>query len=262
MARICPLFSSSSGNSTYIDTPNGGFLVDAGASFKNIVQAVTAAGCDFSDLRAVAVTHEHSDHIAGLKTVLKKTGVPLIASPQTLETLAAADKIPAETVTIPAEAETLDLVGVGITHIPTSHDCVGSGGYSFTLPDGRRIAVCTDLGVVTDAVRTALTGCSAVLIESNHDVSMLQRGPYPPSLKMRILSEMGHLSNVACATELPALLKSGTTRFILGHLSQKNNLPMLALSTAKASLADAGAEFGKDYLLNVARPNGNEVVLL
>ncbi len=262
MARICPLFSGSSGNSTYIDTPNGGILIDAGASYKSIVGAIASAGCDIGELRAVAVTHEHTDHISGLKTLLKHTGVPLIASAKTLETLAASNHVPSETVPVVCDENEIEIAGIGLRHIDTSHDCVGSGGYAVTLPDGRRVAVCTDLGVVTDTVRAALTGCAAVLLESNHDVNMLKNGPYPPQLKLRILSDHGHLSNIACAAELPALLRSGTTRFVLGHLSRKNNLPMLALSAAKASLADTGAEFGKDYLLNVARPAGNEVVLL
>ncbi len=262
MARICPLFSGSSGNSTYIDTPNGGFLVDAGGSYKRLSAAILQAGGHLDDLRAVVVTHEHIDHVAGLKVLLKNTGAPLIASGETLQALADADRIPAETVTVPIGETPLSLVGVEIEHIKTSHDCAGTGGYAFTLPDGRRIAVCTDTGVVTDAMRRILPGCTAVLLESNHDVLMLKNGPYPPQLKLRILSDYGHLSNGACAEQLPELLQSGTTRFILGHLSQKNNLPMLALSAAKAALCEAGAKVGRDYLLNVARPEGNEVVLL
>ena len=130
------------------------------------------------------------------------------------------------------------------------------------MPDGKKISVCTDLGVVTDGVRSAIKGSDAILIESNHDVEMLNRGPYPPELKMRILSDHGHISNNACDAELVRLLNSGTKRFILGHLSQKNNTPLLALSSAEAALADEGAKNGRDYLLSVAAPTGNRVTVV
>ena len=138
---------------------------------------------------------------------------------------------------------------------------MGSSGYRFTFSDGKSVAVCTDLGIVTDEVKNSLSGCDTVLIESNHDIDMLKRGPYPPQLKLRILSDNGHLSNNACALTLKELLKGGTVRFILGHLSQHNNLPMLALSTAKQSLLDLGAKCGSDYTLSVAKPCFNEVTL-
>lgn len=259
MARICPLFSGSTGNSTYIGTSQGSFLVDAGGSYKGICAAISNAGGSVEDLRAIAVTHEHIDHVKGLKTLLKTLKIPLIASRKTLETLAAEDKIPDDTKLICADEETYVFGDMQIQRFATSHDCVGSSGYKFILPDGKSVAVCTDLGVVTDEVRNRIMGCELVLLESNHDIQMLKRGPYPPHLKLRILSDEGHLSNIACASELPMLLKNGTTRFILGHLSQKNNLPMLALSAARASLMDVGAEQNKDYLLYVARPDRNEV---
>lgn len=261
MARICPLFSGSTGNSTYILSDKGGILIDAGASFKSLNEAVENAGGTLDTLRAVAVTHEHTDHIKGLKNLLKKTGVPVIASQKTLETLINADLIPQETQTLCAE-DTNEIYGIGINRFATSHDCLGSSGYVITLSDGKKIAVCTDLGVVTDEVRNSLYGCNAVLIESNHDIEMLKKGPYPPQLKLRIMSDTGHLSNNACATELKELLKNGTTRFILGHISRNNNLPMLALSCSRATLADIGAKDGNDYILTAAKPCFNEVVLL
>ena len=127
-------------------------------------------------------------------------------------------------------------------------------GYSIILPDGRRAAVCTDLGVVTETIRQKLCGSSVVLIESNHDIEMLRRGPYTAELKLRILSDKGHLSNVACAAELPMLFKSGTNRIILGHISAENNTPEIALSAARASLASIGAIDGEDYILTAAKP--------
>lgn len=262
MSRICPLFSGSTGNSTYIGTKNGGILIDAGASMKALCSAIEAAGGDYSEIAAVAVTHEHIDHIKGLRPFLNKTGASLIASEQTLAALAQYDKIPEKTKVLCIGDKPVLVNGIAINRFETSHDCLGSSGYSFILPDGKKVSVCTDLGVVTDTVRKAISGSEALLIESNHDIEMLKRGPYPPMLKVRIMSEKGHISNVACAAELSYLLKSGTTRFILGHLSQNNNTPLIARSCAEAALIDAGAEKNRDYLLSVAAPSGNGVVVI
>lgn len=262
MSKLCPLFSGSDGNVTYISALGGGILVDAGASYKGICEALERSGGSILEIRAVAVTHEHSDHIKGLKTLLTKTKIPLIASAVTAETLVGMDVVPSETKIIIADQNKTEISGLMVSRFATSHDCEGSSGYVVTLPDGMRIGVCTDLGVVTDEVRAALIGCKAVLIESNHDLKMLKQGPYPAQLKMRIMSEKGHLSNNSCAAELPQLLKSGTDRIILGHISKNNNMPMLALSSARATLADIGAQNGIDYILSAAKPFGNGVTAL
>ncbi len=262
MSRICPLFSGSTGNSTYIATKNGSILVDAGASFKGMSAAIEAAGGSVEDIKAIAVTHEHIDHVKGLKILLNKTKIPLIASKETAEALLEADRIPEGTQIIIAENSGIEINGIVLTRFATSHDCVGSSGYSFLLPDGKKITVCTDLGIVTDTVRNAITGSDVLLFESNHDIEMLKRGPYPPQLKMRILSDKGHISNATCASELKTLLKGGTSRFILGHLSQKNNTPLLARSSAEAALMDLGAQNGIDYRLYVAAPTGNGVTVI
>ena len=253
MARLCTLASGSTGNSTYLSTTDGDILIDVGISTKALLEAIEQVG-DVSRLRAVAITHTHTDHIKGLKTFLKKVNVPLIASSDTLVSLAENNLIPAETKTIAADSDVVTLSDIAIDFFATSHDAKGSGGYAIALPDGRRTAVCTDLGIVTDTVRQKLFGCNAILLESNHDVEMLRRGPYRAELKLRILSDKGHLSNSACAAELPALLKSGTSRIILGHISAENNTPLLARQSAAASLAQIGAKDGIDYILETAKP--------
>lgn len=262
MAKLCPLFSGSSGNSTYISTSSGSILIDAGASGKALETALQAARGSLSDILAVAVTHEHIDHIKGLRVLLKKTGAALVATSDTLEALARENRIPAETEVICADCGTVGVGDIEIMRFATSHDCAGSSGYTVSANGKKIAAVCTDLGVVTDEVRHAIAGYPAVLIESNHDVEMLRRGPYPAHLKLRIMSERGHLSNNACAAELPRLLEKGTGRFILGHLSRNNNLPMLALSSAKATLSDVGAVAERDYMLTVAKPSSNGVIPL
>ncbi len=262
MSKICPLFSGSTGNSTYISTKEGSILVDAGASFKGLKEALARVDAKIEDLSAIAVTHEHSDHIKGLKTLLKNTKTKLIASTKTIEALAKADLIPSCVEVIAAENREISVGGIIVNRFATNHDCEGSSGFSFLLPDGKKASVCTDLGIVTDEVRLALSGSDLVLLESNHDIEMLKRGPYPPLLKVRIMGDSGHISNNACAAELPHFLRSGTTRFVLGHLSQNNNTPLLARSAAEAALMDIGAENGKDYILKVATPFENEVMVI
>ncbi len=262
MSKICPLYSSSSGNSTYIGTKNGAILVDAGASFKGIKESLARFDTSPDEVLAVAVTHEHIDHVKGLKTFLSKTGALLIASEETAAALANSQRIPPKTKVLIADESPIEIGGTVINRFATSHDCVGSSGYSFILPDGKRFSLCTDLGIITDQVRNALYRSDLVLIESNHDVEMLKRGPYPPELKVRILSDKGHLSNSVCATELKNLLLNGTKRFILGHLSQHNNTPMLAKSSACAALMDLGAQINKDYILTVAHPQDNGVTVI
>ena len=262
MSRICPLYSGSTGNSTYIGTQNGGILIDAGASFKGICNALELAGGSYDEIKAIAVTHEHADHIKGLKTFLNKSGASLIASKGTINALLKAEVIPANTNIIEIDAKAIEINGIQINRFATSHDCEDSSGYSFILPDFKKVTVCTDLGIVTDEVRKAINKSDVLLFESNHDIDMLKKGPYPPMLKVRIMSDMGHISNVACSAELKDFLKSGTMRFILGHLSQKNNTPILARAAAEASLMDLGAKNGKDYLLSVASEKNNGVIVI
>ncbi|MBE6733438.1 MAG: MBL fold metallo-hydrolase [Ruminococcaceae bacterium] len=261
MAKFCPLFSSSSGNSTYISSAYGSILVDCGVSFKTLKASIEGIGGDIGDIKALFITHEHIDHIKCINTLLKNIKIPLVASSATLAALESAGKIPAGTELINIDANQYEISDIAVNRFATSHDTDGSSGYVFDL-GGQRVAVCTDLGVFTDEVRKALKGVRTLLIESNHDIEMLRRGPYPPELKLRIMSDKGHLSNNACAVELPKLLNGGTTNFVLGHLSQHNNLPTLALSTAKSCLMDIGAESGRDYIISAARPQNNEVIYL
>lgn len=261
MAKLCTLASGSTGNSTYISTPDGDILIDAGISCKALLAAINDVGCNIANLRAVAVTHSHTDHIKGLKSFLANTKIPVVASSETLEYLTSRNMLPADARVLCIESGGIEFGNIALDFFSTSHDSAGSGGYVVTLPDSRRAAVCTDLGIVTDEVRKKLYGCETVLIEANHDIEMLKHGPYPAQLKLRILSDIGHLSNNACAAELPALVKGGTTRIILGHLSRENNTPALACASARATLAEAGAVCDNDYILKVAKPKTAEVTV-
>lgn len=253
MARLCTLASSSDGNSTYISAVGGDIIVDVGISYKAFAEALERAGGDVNKIKAVAITHDHSDHVKGLKPFLNKVKVPLIASEATLNALCEKGLVPAGTKTIVAD-NGVEIGDMFIDYFKTSHDAPGSGGYVINFSNGARAAVCTDLGVMNDNIRQKLYGCNALLIESNHDVEMVRHCSRPESTKLRILSDVGHLSNNACAIELPNLLKRGATRIVLGHLSTENNTPILARSTAKTMLSQIGAVDGVDYILEVAKP--------
>lgn len=259
MAGFCPLFSGSSGNCTYIAAEGTGLLIDAGVSARRIEQALTAREIDPRSVAAIAVTHEHSDHIAGLRVLCKRYGYRLIASEGTLRGVAEAGiPVSPENVIGP---EGVTVGSLQLRAFPTPHDTPESTGYTVTLPDGRRVAVATDMGHMTERVLQELCGCDAVLIESNHDVCMLKNGPYPYVLKQRILSERGHLSNEACDAALPALVQSGVKYLYLGHLSRENNRPELAYRAAGEALQRAGIRVGTDCRLGVAPPEATLPIL-
>lgn len=249
MARIYPLFSSSKGNASFVGSPRGGVLIDAGVSCKRLMQALGQCGIPEGAIRGIFITHDHSDHVKGLRMVTKRLRVPVYAQEQTLERLIAGDQLapgcPAQVMEGRVTAGDAE-----ITAFDTPHDTVQSCGYRITGADGRTCGVCTDLGHVTREVHQALLGCDLVLLEANYDPRMLAEGPYPGYLKQRIASERGHLSNPDSGALAAALVAAGTTRLILGHLSQENNTPALAEQT----VAQALGQFRRngDYLLEVA----------
>ena len=253
MARFCTLYSGSSGNSTYIGCGSGGILVDAGVSCKALLTALSAREISVESLRGLFITHEHVDHIKGLRVLLKKYPIPLFAPRETLDDLAERDELPAGLPVNEVDASTRICVDdMEITPFATSHDSRSSYGYRVELPDGRIISVATDLGHVSEEVHRGISGSDLVLLEANYDEGMLRCGPYPYPLKRRISSDSGHLSNTMCADEALQLIREGTTRLVLGHLSKENNLPLLARETVSSELTVAGMREGGDYLLRVA----------
>ncbi len=260
MTDFCALFSGSSGNCTYISCGGTALLVDAGVSTRSICRALESIGSAIGNVAAVLVTHEHSDHIRGLQTMTSKYHIPVYANAGTIEGIRGSLALDAGCFTLLPTGASAEIGGMRVSSFATSHDSRESVGYRIDTPDGRRVAVATDLGYVSNGVLGSLSGCDVAMLESNHDVGMLQNGRYPYPLKRRILSNTGHLSNAACADTLPALYRAGTRRFVLAHLSRDNNLPELALATAVSAMKLSGAPAG-DYHIEVAPRSGPEHLL-
>ena len=232
--------SGSSGNCLLLSSGSTHILIDAGISKRRIEQSLAQSGLSMREIGGVLITHEHSDHISGLKMLIKHCAPPIYA-PRTVANRLRGCLPEAEGLlhVIPVN-EAFTIGSLTVTAFHTPHDTDESVGYRV---EGEGIfALATDMGHVTEEVFSALSGADTVLIESNHDEEMLRYGPYPVYLKRRILSDRGHLSNACCAQLSRKLALGGTRRIILGHLSRENNTPALALSAARESTAGLPVE--------------------
>lgn len=255
MAKFFTIASGSSGNSSFVGASGEGILIDFGVSCRNVTSALKNRGIDPDSLSGILITHEHSDHIKGLSVFLKNHRVPLYASAPVLSYLSSNGLVPAGSVLKEID-EHGEIIGkMLVKPFKTSHDSVGSFGYSITTPDEHRISVCTDTGYITDDAREHLLGSEVVLMESNYDNGMLDFGPYPYHLKRRIKGPAGHLSNTDCAVFLSELIKSGAKHIVLGHLSKENNTPDVALQTCISELSLSGLKRDRDYFIFAAPRN-------
>ena len=250
------LFSSSKGNAVYIRCAENEILIDAGTCAKSIQTALRSIGTDIKNIQAILVTHEHSDHIRGIPVIAKKYHIPVHITDPSAAKLSSLLAYPSVLISHSPLYE-LQIGRLHIHSFLTPHDSNMSVGYTVELniDDTRkiRIAIATDIGHISEDIRRELIGCDYVLLESNHDREMLIAGNYPYMLKQRILSPRGHLSNDDCAEMLCELAQSGTRHVLLGHLSEKNNTPVLAYSCCRAKLAQqAGIS---RFSFDVASPN-------
>ncbi len=261
MAKVVPLFSGSSGNSYYVGSAGSGILIDAGRSAKQITKALDDNGIDIKTIEAIFVTHEHSDHVKGLRVFANRHDIPVFMSEGTLNALTDGGYIDGKTRCHVIQSGGVDLSTMHVDRFPISHDCAEGIGFRVDMGD-RKYALATDLGYISDEVEKSLLGCDVVTIESNHDVNMLKMGPYPYILKRRIMSDKGHLSNLTCSEFLPRLVRSGTKRFILAHLSRENNMPEIAYRESLNELNANDMELMCDFTLSVApvETDGSSVV--
>lgn len=248
MARVVPLFSGSKGNSYFIGSSGEGVLIDAGRSCKQLEMALDYNKIKVSSIGGIFITHEHSDHCSGLRVFAKRHGIKVYASFGTLMAMEEKQYID-ENVLTEVITDSCVVGNMQINRCNTPHDAKESCCYQVVTADDRRAVIATDIGVMNDNIRNIIKDSDFAVVESNHDVKMLQNGMYPYNVKMRILSDKGHLSNDACAQELADFVKSNTVRLMLGHISENNNLPKLALNTALEALAKQGMKNNIDFTL-------------
>lgn len=263
MICFATLFSGSSGNCTAVWNEEGVVLIDMGVSCRRAVTALNELGIAASDVSAVLITHEHVDHISGLKIYGKHYGTPFYGTRSTklyMEDNGCLE--PFHEFVEVEKGRRFSVGGFEITPFATSHDSRTCCGYRLER-DGKAVAVATDIGTVDDDVRECLRGCGIVALESNYDDYMLRTGPYPPSLQARIRSPFGHLSNSACAAEVARLVSEESVKnVVLMHISDKNNTPQMALVSCIAAAEDAGVTEDCYHIIAAPRDHTSEVLRL
>lgn len=234
MHGFCPLASGSKGNAIYVGTKNTKILIDAGISLKSLTQKLAEINVDLSDIDAIVVTHEHTDHIKGLPMLGCKLGIPVFANTETARAI----------YEIIGDAPKFKLFSTGeifvygdIEFFPFSiqHDAIDPVGFRLRI-DQKTIGVCTDLGFASSLVVQALQECDYLYLEANHHVDMVHACSRPVVYKQRVLGRLGHLSNVQCAELLMQLLHPKLKHVYLAHLSSECNAPQVALNTIQEML--------------------------
>lgn len=235
-----PLCSGSSGNASYLEAGGVRLLVDAGVSAKRMQDLLTMIDVSAKTLDAILVSHEHTDHIAGVGVLSRRYDLPVYAAAECWEHMPASlGAIPQKNKRVFEPDRDFYLRQLCVHPFSTPHDAAHAVGYSFHCA-GKKLSIMTDIGHVSGGMLDAVADSDLLLLEANHDVEMLKAGSYPYPLKMRILSSRGHLCNEDAGLVLQKLYDRGVKNAILGHLSQENNTPELALVTVQTVLESAG----------------------
>jgi phosphoribosyl 1,2-cyclic phosphodiesterase len=236
IVRICAIASGSSGNSTFVGTERTRLLVDAGLSYRDTCNRLASIGEDPAALDAIVITHEHCDHVGGLARLAKKLDIPVY---MTWLTAPAIEWLSAPKLELFQAGATLSIGDIEIDSFTIPHDAIDPVGFCIRA-QGIKFGIATDLGYVTDSIRFHLRRADLLLLESNHDLDMLKVGPYPWSVKQRVMSRVGHLSNDSVCEFISRDFEPCASALILGHLSQHNNHPEIARIAARQALDQRG----------------------
>ena len=240
---VTVLGSGSKGNCTVVSTSGTRLLVDAGFSCRELLRRMILCGLDPDCIDAVLVTHEHSDHVAGLRVLAKRLKIPVYITAPTYHAYqkgvrdSAGNRIALTRLEHFCSGTSFQIGDIMVTPFTIPHDAVDPVGFTFRS-GGIKIGVCTDLGYMPASVRHHLRGCHVLMVESNHDLEMLRGGPYPWSVKQRVMSNVGHLSNDRLAEFLTSDYDGVAEFLILAHLSEQNNHPEIARMTAERALSE------------------------
>ncbi|MCL1982426.1 MAG: MBL fold metallo-hydrolase [Clostridiales bacterium] len=248
---FCSFASSSSGNCYLIKSGAAALLVDAGLSWRRTQDSLKQSGTSIGDLKAVLVTHEHSDHVRCLKVLAGKLPhAHVYASAGTWS--GAGDLVPEKQRATFETAKKFIIGDIEAMPFPLSHDAAEPAGFSF-CSGGKQISVLTDTGVVNDDIYNAIKDADLLVLEANHDVEMLRMGRYPWPIKQRILGEKGHLSNAAAAEVIckVVLERPKERHVLLAHLSKENNFPEMAYQTVKNLLEEQGCRIDRDVCIDI-----------
>jgi phosphoribosyl 1,2-cyclic phosphodiesterase len=251
---VSMLASGSRGNCAFVSSASTRILVDAGISCREVFKRMKSVGEDPHSLAAVVITHEHTDHIHGLATLAKKLRIPVFMTGATH--LAWARAMRDENGVRPQlekferfePGHSFQIGDIAVKPFTIPHDAVDPVGFTFRA-EGVKVGIATDLGYIPLSVRDHLRGCDVLVMESNHDLEMLRVGPYPWSVKQRVMSRVGHLSNVALADFFTNDYDNSATFVVLAHLSEHNNHPEIARREAERALATRGGLFCSRVLL-------------
>lgn len=243
--RVTVLGSGSSGNSTLLESNGSGILIDAGFACRELETRLNYVGFPPQRIKAIVVTHEHTDHIKGVEVFSKKHKVPVYLSEGTKEACEI-DEFKAWLETFQTGSD-FSINGFDIHPFRIAHDAADPCGF-VVKSDGCRVGIGTDLGYVTRLIEEKFSGLDLLVFEANHDPEMLMKGPYPWFLKQRIASRNGHLSNPEAAEFLRSAVTEHTRHIYLAHLSRTNNTPSLAMETCRQALDEAGNSVTKLYM--------------
>lgn len=233
--RLTVIASGSRGNCALLEIGTARLLLDCGISCKRIKTALQPLGLTPDDLDGILITHEHTDHTTGLKTLLGRHHIPVYTRPRTMAAIGRS--VPNIGDTFSPLYDKVSIKDVTVEAFSTSHDAADPIGFSVSC--GEKFSLATDLGIMTGNVLSGILDADVLLLEANHDRQLLQRGSYPYALKQRILSARGHLDNRTAGETLCRLVKR-PEHVILGHMSEENNRPLLARQTVEAVISEAG----------------------
>ena len=235
-----PLCSGSSGNASFLEAGGVRMLIDAGLTGRQLIDLLHEIDVTARTIDAILVTHEHSDHVRGVGVLSRKFDIPVYADAECFASMRPiVGEIAARNMRVFEPDTAFFIKSVRVLPFSTPHDCAHPVGYAVSA-EGKKLSVMTDIGHVTTAMLDTIENSDLLLIEANHDVDMLRAGSYPYPLKMRILGGKGHLSNEDAGLTLVKLHERGVKNVILGHLSNENNTPELALVTVQSALENAG----------------------
>ena len=237
MIKFCSLYSGSSGNCYYINIDGKRILLDVGKSLKKIREALEGLDENIENIDAILITHEHSDHIQGLKMLCKKHDINIYMTDKTKsEIQCLVDTINEENIVTFKAGDKFDIGCANIKSVKISHDAIDPVMYTFKDKNDNKISIFTDVGEITDTILENIKGSKLAVIEANYEENLLRLSRYPSYLKKRIMGKYGHLSNEEAGFLAKELVKNGTKKILLGHLSKENNTDIIAYQTIQNEL--------------------------